>query len=349
MNPEEKLLIKLIQGSLEEKAYKNINWENFVKLCVYHRITSFVYQKLNKRLVPEKELKKLQNISKKTALCNLILNKELLSFSEEMKRKKIDFIVLKGMALNNTVYSKSFSRNSRDIDLLVKEKDYAEIKKALEKKGFVSGFFGLWKDKPFVQHYPAIKKEINGIQCVFELHNTIFFPVNSFSIDLNEMWNDSEKINKIKILGKEDSLIVAVLSAVYQHGFERIPEAIIDAKKLSEKTDGQKLKEKTIKYNAIEPMVYFNELMKEIFGTEIIGAGELEGVADKKKLSFLRKYSIEKIIQKKSPFSLKIELIKNRFYWTKGLKQKARVLFFVLIFPAFWRLKEFLESKLRIN
>jgi hypothetical protein len=348
---EEQLLIELIKGKEKKESYKNIDWNKFINLCQYHRITGFIQKKLDKNLVPKKEIKKLKEMNRKIALLNLILNNEMLLLFEELEKKKINAMAFKGMALNCTLYHKSFSRVSSDIDLLIKEKDFFEIKEIAEKKKYRTDSVLLWKKTPkiiknasfslFAQHFPVMEKKINGIKCMIELHKELFFPVNSFSVDLNEIWNDSKKEKTVLVPSNEDTIIIAVLSAVYQHNFYGMIEALIDVKNiLAKKIDYKKLNEKTVKYNAMEPMIYFNELLKEAFGTEIKGINELETIADKKKLSFLRKNSLEKLVKPKSGFTAKTEKMKSRFYWAESLKQKFLVFFFVLILSGIWKIKK---------
>jgi len=337
---EEQLFIELIKAKEKKESYKNIDWQKFIELCYYHRVNSFIYQKLDKKIVPKKELEKMQENNRQTALINLFLNKEMVSFFGELKKRKINVIALKGMALNYVLYSKEFSRVSSDIDFLIRKKNYFEIKEVLEKKGFASSSYGMVNGGPFTQHYPGMRKKINGITCLFEPHKTLFFPVNLFSIDLEEIWRDSQEINGISIPGNEDTIIIAVLSAIYQHDFHGIFESLLDVKNmLSKEINYKKLREKTIKYNLVEPMVYFNELFRELFEKEMQGIKELEKNADKKKLAYLRKNPLQKIIKIKTPFSAKLERIKSRFYWTKGIKQKIKAFFFVLVLPCIWLIK----------
>ncbi|MFH1694939.1 MAG: nucleotidyltransferase family protein [Candidatus Micrarchaeota archaeon] len=342
--PEEKLLLNLIKGGTGKKDY-DVNWSEFIELCAYHKISPLILEKINRQLMPKKELQKLRNSCKKTVLLNMILNKELFSLKKETEKKGIEFIAIKGTALNNLLYSKTFSRVSSDIDLLIKEKDYREIRKILEKKGFKSDSFGLWKNNLFAQHYPGIRKEINGFTCLIELHKKIVFPVNCFSVDLKEIWKDSQELNGMKIPGNEDIIIIAVLSSVYQHCFQGIFREINDVQKLLEKIDEKKLEEKAEKYSVLEPLIYFNELMEKVSGKKIKGIKELEKKADKKKMKYLRKNSLEKILEKKSPLKLKIEIIKTRFYWTKNLRQKIKVLFFAVVFPLMWKIRFLLTGK----
>jgi hypothetical protein len=358
MKAEEKLILELMKGKAAKELYKKANWKEFIELCSYHRICPFIRKRLDERLVPKEALKELKEIEKKNVCVNLTLEEEMNSFFMEMQRKKIDFILIKGMALNKTIYQKTFERALSDIDFLIKEKNYLEVKEILESKGYKSNSFILWEKipkriKPFLfsyfyahQHqYPTMEKEIQGINCMVEPHKELFFPLNSFSFELKEIWKDSKRIGSIRVPGNEDQIIISVVSSVYQHAFHGMLESLIDVKNISsKKVDFNKLKKKTVKYNVIEPMVYFNELMQEVFETEIKEIKELTKVADKKKLSFLRKNSLKKIVKKRREgFFYELRKALNRMHWAKNFKQKLKVFFLVFVLTEIW--KSFRVSK----
>ncbi len=337
---EEKLLIELMKGTAKEESYKSIDWKQFILLCYYNKVTYFIQEKLDKKFVPKEAIEKLRNINRETISFNMLLNNEMLSLSRELEKQKIEFLALKGMALNNSIYSENFCRFASDIDLLIKEENYFQIKEILEKKSYSSALFGFWNGKLVHQHYPYLTKKIQQKKIVFELHKDLFFTHNCFSINQKKIWNDSQKIDSLRIPCNEDLLIFAVISFVYQHYFTGVFQALIDAKNLSEKIDETKLKQKVIEYNVTEIIVWFNELMKEVFGTEIKGIKELEQKADKKKLDYLRKKNLQWLVAKRNLTEIKLIKLRNFFFWTKGLKQKLKVLFFALIVPNWWKIKK---------
>jgi len=347
MNPEEKLLIELIKGKAKQNSYKNIDWNKFTDLCFYHKISQFIYDKFDKSIVPKKTLDKFKEKNRQITIENMILEKEAKGLFREFERKEIEYIAFKGIALNHWLYPESFSRQSSDIDFLIKEKEYKKAFESCKKKGFKGHAFNAWKKIPFKeklfgrfysnqQHFPLMEKN-EKIRVVIEPHKKLFFPVNCFRINYEELWADSVKINSIRIPGKEDSIIISVLSAVYQHAFYGIFEALIDVQNmLKQKPDLKKLKEKTIKYNITEPMIYFNELTKEFFGTEI---KELKGIkTNKNKMDYLRKKtaSLTKM-PAKNPFFFDLQKMRVRLYFTENLMQKIKVIFFVLFVSGIWK------------
>ncbi len=351
MKTEEKLLIKLIQEKTKKKDYKGINQKKFLELCVYHRITGFISKKINKKLAP-KTAKELNLINKKILLKNFLYKKEIDCLAEEFQKKRINFIAIKGTALNYSIYSKTMLRVSADFDFLIKEKNYNKTKRILKKKKYFSDSADFWEKskktkKVFfnwfyenLQHYPLMKKKENGFTYIAEPHKSLFFPVNSFQINLNEIWRDSTKINNLRIPCKEDNVIISVLSSVYHDPFNKIFESLVDVNEINSKgLNEKKLKEKAVKYNAVEELVYFNELLKELFGKEIKGIKKLKKISDKRKLNYLRKKTIKKLIKKKNAFFYNYQNTKNRLHWTDGLKKKIKVVFFSFILPLFWKIR----------
>lgn len=346
MSPEEKLLTGIIKGKTKENLCKNINWNKFTELCFYHRINSFVYSKLEK-IAPEKTLEEFREKNRQTTIQNMVLEKEAKELFNEFERKKIEYIAFKGIALNHWIYSKNYLRQSSDIDVLIKEKEYEKAVKACSEKGFKAHAFNAWKKIPFrkkifnafysnLQHFPLMEKT-KKTRIVIELHKQLFFPLNSFTINYTEIRGDSVEVNGMKMPGKEDSIIISVLSAVYQHAFYGIFEALIDVQNIIKlKPDFNKLKGKTIKYNAIEAMAYFNELTKEFFGTEIKGLNEIQ--PDKNKMNKLRK-NTESFVKKKSENAFFYDLKKTRIrlIFAENLKQKIQIIFFALIVSWAWK------------
>ncbi len=346
MKPEEKLLIESIKGIPKKEFYEKVDWNEFADLCDYHRAACFIRKNLNEKLVPQNALEKIKGMCIRTVSKNMILNKEMLLIFKEMGRKKIDFMAIKAMALNNMLYPKNFLRASADIDFLIREKDFPETKILLERKGYSSDSFGTWTKKLYIQHFPAMIKKINKQKVLVEVHKELFFPANCFSIDLEEIWKDSQKINSVVVPSNEDALIIAVVSSTYQHMFYGALESFIDIKNLIlKKIDYKKLKEKTVKYNVIEPMVYFNELFIEMFGKEIKGIKEMEKDCDKQKLAYLRKNSLEKIVNIKIIHNIHKNKIKHRLFWAKGLRQKAKAFFFAAVMPIAWGIKKKIFNK----
>ncbi len=92
MNSEERLFIALIKGNVTAKDYENIDWNEFIKLAYYHRITGFIAKKLNKKLISEKTIKQINKLNKIIISKNLILNNEMISLFKEFKKKELNLL-----------------------------------------------------------------------------------------------------------------------------------------------------------------------------------------------------------------------------------------------------------------
>lgn len=94
-------------------------------------LNSLRFDKKNQILLQE-----LEEENQKFFLSYLYKKKELLEISKELNIKKINFLVMKGMALNIEKIYEPKLRQVRDIDLLVNKKDIRKTYEILKKRGF---------------------------------------------------------------------------------------------------------------------------------------------------------------------------------------------------------------------
>ncbi|MCD6566568.1 MAG: nucleotidyltransferase family protein [Bacteroidales bacterium] len=148
--PEEQLLISLCRLSFSEKQKKNINAlvkkitdiNRFVYLANEHGIIALVYDNLKETgagdLLPEEKMvflanSRMKSLGRNTFLYNII--EEVLGL---FRQAKIKTVLLKGMALELSVYGNKGLRQMNDIDILVPRKRCMEARRILLKNGFQS-------------------------------------------------------------------------------------------------------------------------------------------------------------------------------------------------------------------
>ena len=150
ISPEEQLLISLCRLSFSEKQKKNIrilvknitDINKFVYLANEHGIIALVYHNLKETgagdLLPEEKMASLANsrmksLGRNTFLYNII--EEVLGL---FKQAKIKTVLLKGMALDLSVYGNTGLRQMNDIDILVPRERCMEARRILLNNGFQS-------------------------------------------------------------------------------------------------------------------------------------------------------------------------------------------------------------------
>lgn len=174
---------------LSQLAGKINDWGYFVSLASDHGVASLICDNLERlglagRVRPE-QLQLLRN----TRMLSLSRNAFLLSASEEMlgtlNREGIKVVLLKGLALELTVYGNRGLRQMTDTDILIRRNDYLKAQKVLMENGFdptpvKSGFH-----KPIIEwtgkHLPSLLKNGTSI----DLHIELFGGTrNSLTADL---------------------------------------------------------------------------------------------------------------------------------------------------------------------
>jgi len=116
--------------------YDKLNQQEFVRLIKHHRLDSIFYKLvLEQKIELSIELKgKLEQINTLNKIRMMKLTAELIRIHKLFTENNIDYVSLKGPALSQQVFGDYTIRNSRDLDLLVREDDLEIVTKLLEKK-----------------------------------------------------------------------------------------------------------------------------------------------------------------------------------------------------------------------
>lgn len=81
-------------------------------------------------------LQQTHNIMSSQVRRHLIFMHELIRITSSLSQMHIDYIVLKGIPLNQLLYGKRLVRKSRDIDILIQVKDIASVHQYLVTQGY---------------------------------------------------------------------------------------------------------------------------------------------------------------------------------------------------------------------
>jgi len=150
ISPEEQLLISLCRLSFSEKQKRNIralvkkitDINKFVYLANEHGIIALVYDNLKETgagdLLPEEKMAFLANSNIKSLGRNTFLYNTIEEVLGLFKQAKIKTVLLKGMALELSVYGNKGLRQMNDIDILVPHKQCMEARRILLNNGFQS-------------------------------------------------------------------------------------------------------------------------------------------------------------------------------------------------------------------
>ena len=151
LTAEEKLLISLCYLGFSEKQKTEIsdlikevrNWDHFVKLANDHSIIALVAYNIREAgvadHVPEEIMKHLDNARMKSMARNTWLVRRWKEVNKILSEAGIRHVLLKGMALEHTVYGSRGLRQMTDNDLLVKKEEALDAWNLLQKCGYLPG------------------------------------------------------------------------------------------------------------------------------------------------------------------------------------------------------------------
>lgn len=183
---EEKLLLRLSRLSFSNEQKKEIaslveqiqNWSIFVKLATNHGISALVYNNLKEAgfmdRLPDEAVKFLQAAYLKSLSRNTILYEEYCGLKEILAEAGIAPVLLKGMALELTVYGNMGLRQMNDIDLFIDRNICLKAWELLISKGYLPQQLKSRLHEKLIldigKHLPELYKD--GIS--FEIHHRLF-------------------------------------------------------------------------------------------------------------------------------------------------------------------------------
>lgn len=230
---EDKIILLLIKLELKEDEILVLNnylcneadWNSFYKRILLSGHMGNIYK--NFLLLPDKAKipKNIFSSLKKRYLTIYFNNQQkyndLESIIEYLHKSNINLIPLKGILLTHFIYQDLGRRSMSDIDLLVKKEDLEKCKAAFITLG--------WEIVPQIEmskfiskihnsQHPYIFKSPN--HTVIEIHQHIHSGLTTYQVDINQLWDKSEKISfnrhQISTLNYTDFLLHLCLH-LYKH------------------------------------------------------------------------------------------------------------------------------------
>jgi hypothetical protein len=185
LTPEERLLLSLCRLQFTGEQKRTIgdligqteDWDKFVTLANEHGLIALCWYNIdetgNSEKIPEKILERLHkgyltSLARNTQIFELLNN--VLRIAE---KENIDVLLIKGLALEKTVYGNRGLRQMNDLDILVRNCDAIRLRKALLKNGFESQpMISTLHEKvlpAYGKHLPEMYKEGLSIEIHFKL------------------------------------------------------------------------------------------------------------------------------------------------------------------------------------
>lgn len=130
------------QHRIAELVDQDVEWEHFLFLCRYHRVTELTYQTLRTHTpnaIRGEVENFLRNSAHRAVAYNMVLVGELGRLSRLLGEAGIPFINFKGPALAQMAYGNVGLRSSVDLDLLIRPSDFDRLQKVLFDNGYELG------------------------------------------------------------------------------------------------------------------------------------------------------------------------------------------------------------------
>jgi len=186
LTPEEKLLISLCRLDFSEEQKAEIrdlmneikDWDHFVKLANDHGIIALTAHNIRGNglagFIQEKTMNLLDNGRMQSMIRNTWLVQRWKEVNKILCDAGIKHVLLKGMALEHTLYGAMGLRQMTDNDILVKKEDALKAWLLLKEYGFQSGIIKSPLHRKIIteigKHMPTLIKDGYAV----EIHHRLF-------------------------------------------------------------------------------------------------------------------------------------------------------------------------------
>lgn len=227
------LLASLTTDSIDGLAQRNpewfaeIDWEQFVRLALHHRVYPFLYPRLSRmqnELVPAAVSGRLQREYRRNTVQMLQLSGEMGRIGGELAKAGIRSLFLKGPVLAEDLYGDLSLRTSRDLDFIVPMKQLQEAEALLLRLGYVKeeDFESILGDWKWREHHTTFNHPDSKIKA--EVHWRLS-PGPSTEPDFDGLWQHARTSAlmgpDVHYLGRED-LFLFLAAHGARHGWSRL-------------------------------------------------------------------------------------------------------------------------------
>lgn len=144
VNTPLEVLVQLCEFSItnENRSIKRNHWESVINLSIKHRVFKIAEHSIDSRKTPiSEELRnQIKNYNQKATLQMLLFTSEISLITKKLSQLAIDVIPLKGPIAAKQIYDDFAAKNSRDIDLLVREELLEKCIVEIEKQGYINSY-----------------------------------------------------------------------------------------------------------------------------------------------------------------------------------------------------------------
>jgi len=182
-------LCRLTFDTRQSEKVKNItqkinDWSYFLSLARNHGISALVYSNMARLGLTDAIPTEITNNLRNSYMINLARNSVFATKMTEVLKllnsRNIKTVILKGLALELSVYGNSGLRQMTDIDILVSKEDALKARQILIENGFISKPLKSLFYKPLLnysgKHLPSLIRE----SLSYEIHSDLFGSKKSY-------------------------------------------------------------------------------------------------------------------------------------------------------------------------
>lgn len=193
--------------------FSGVNWEKLVKLARRHRVLPLLHKGLNQFQsdVPDGIKQRLKEKATFVTRKNLHHLKALIHLAKLFK--DIDWLPYKGVVLAQTAYNNLSTRQSSDIDILIRKEDYYQVKEILQNAGFFCS------ELP-----PQVEKNLLRYNCEQKFQ---FFIDGQLQFDLDLHWQIGNQALQLDFI-LDDFIPYTSPVDLYEQSIQQLtPEALL--------------------------------------------------------------------------------------------------------------------------
>lgn len=268
---------KVASEKIERVLNPNLDWEYIIASAVRHRIAPLLYysiKEVSDSLVSPKVVETLQRIYLGALTRNLLILRELSEVLNALLDAQVEVILLKGVALAQTVYPDIALRPFDDIDLLIFKEDQHKVEAKLSQIGY-----DLLRDyRPgFVQQFGVAVRHVKRNEVPIDLHWHVAHPPYSKYISVAPFWESAVSVNMEGIdtlVLSPENLLIHLCLHVSKHRCSQLLW-LVDISEVihyyGEALDWELLLEEIQRYRIHSVMRYVLHLVKELFDPPMPG------------------------------------------------------------------------------
>ncbi|HEX9756198.1 MAG TPA: nucleotidyltransferase family protein [Nitrospiria bacterium] len=340
---EDRLLLYCSRGEMTPEMEEDVrqllqlplDWDYLWNSACRHRIVSLLYFHMERvspvGCIPARVMKQMEASYWANAYRNLRIQNELVTILKAFQEIGIEVLLLKGLALIETVYQNLGLRPMSDMDLLVRKEAIPEVRICMEGMGYRQNL--KWYGLQAIDDHHLTFYSLKGNTVPIEIHWTIGMNSDLFPIEDSEMMEKVNVINlggvRTRILSPEDSLIHLCFHMAYHHHCALGLMGLCDISETIHRFKGILDWSRVLRFakqNRIGPQIYIAlSLANRLQGTKIPW-GVLESLSkdcSPQQILWLEQFRENSLIVE----PIKWESPLARLIWINGMGNKARFLF----------------------